>query len=298
VDCSLRALRLFGGFACCIFFLAALCVSPLAAQKKKDLAPDAPAYLGFDANDYPGDAALPVLTQTFAFAGYWLNPPPGEEPGEASNSWAGKRAIMLENGFGFLVLFNGRWERELKNQEHAASLGTSDARAAAEAAQREGFSRGTVIFLDQEEGGSMTPDQMAYLLAWFDGVAAAHFGAGIYCSGMPAKEGGGDVGVTAEDIHTHAGGRHISFFVYNDACPPAPGCVYAKTAPAPAASGVKFAVAWQYAQSPRRRQFTKSCGATYQPDGNCYPPASPAGAGPILLDLDSATSPDPSHTRP
>jgi hypothetical protein len=298
VEYLLRALRLCGRKAFCIFSLAVLCVSSFAGQKKKDPAADALSYLGFDANDYPGDTALPALKQTFAFAGYWLNPPPGEEPGESVNSWAGKRETMVQNGFGLLVLFNGRWERELKNPEHAASLGTSDAKAAAEAALREGFARGTIIFVDQEEGGNMEPDQLAYLLAWFDGVAAAHFGAGVYCSGMPAKPGGDDPGIAAEDIRTHAAYRHISYFVYNDACPPAPGCVYGKTPPAPAESGVKFAVAWQYAQSPRRRQFTKSCGATYQADGNCYPAGMPAGAGPILLDLDSATSADPSHTRP
>lgn len=294
----LRALRHSAGLAFCIYFLATACAAPLAAQKKKDPAPDARAYAGFDANDYPGDAALPLLKQTFAFSGFWLNPPPGQAPGEAVNSWAGKREIMLQDGFGLLVLFNGRWERELKNPEHAMALGTSDAKAAAEAAQREGFSRGTIIFVDQEEGGPMEPDQMTYLLAWFDGVIAAHFGAGVYCSGMPAKPGGEQASITAEDIRAHAAYRHISYFVYNDACPPAPGCVYGKIAPAPAGSGVKFAVAWQYAQSPRRRQFTKSCGATYQPDGNCYPAGTPAGAGPFLLDLDSATSADPSRARP
>jgi hypothetical protein len=298
MHCSLLALRYRGRNAFCIFFLVASCAVPLAAQKKNAAPADAPTYLGFDANDYPGDAALPVLKQTFSFAGYWLNPPPGEEPGEHVNSWAGKREAMLQNGFGLLVLFNGRWERELKTPEHASSLGASDAKAAVEAAQREGFSRGTIIFLDQEEGGNMTPVQIAYLLAWFDGVIGAHFGAGVYCSGMPANASDEDPGIAAEDIHTQAATRRISYFVYNDACPPAPGCVYGKTAPAPSASGVKFAIAWQYAQSPRRHQFTKRCSATYDRDGNCYPPAMPAGAPPILLDLDSATSPDPSHARP
>jgi hypothetical protein len=33
-------------------------------------------YLGFDRNDYPGDANLHVLRQTFSFTGYWLNNPP------------------------------------------------------------------------------------------------------------------------------------------------------------------------------------------------------------------------------
>ena len=46
------------------------------------------SYLGFDANDYPGDAALSSMRHTFSFAGYWLNNPPGAN----SNDWLGKRA--------------------------------------------------------------------------------------------------------------------------------------------------------------------------------------------------------------
>src|SRR6202789_473512 len=71
-------------------------------------------YLGFDVNDYPGDAALPALRHTFEFAGYWLNVPPGAK----QNNWTGKRAAFVKNNFGFLVLFNGRLERELTSPSH------------------------------------------------------------------------------------------------------------------------------------------------------------------------------------
>jgi Domain of unknown function (DUF1906) len=247
------------------------------------------AYLGFDTNNYPGDAALPILKETFSFAGYWLNEPPGG----ASTPWTGKRAILRRNGFGFLVLFNGRLEHELKTASHAAMLGSSDARLAAKVAAREGFRASTVIFLDQEEGGEMEPDQMAYLLAWTDGVAAAGFRPGVYCSGIPV--GSREV-VTARDIHERAGKRSIAFFVYDDACPPSPGCAYEKKPRPPTASGVPFASVWQFAQSPRRREFTAPCGATYDGDGNCYAPGTKA-AHSIFLDLDSATSADPSNGR-
>ena len=36
----------------------------------------------------------------------------------------------------------------------------------------------------------MLPEQKAYIYAWVDGVAAAGFRAGVYCSGIAAKEGG------------------------------------------------------------------------------------------------------------
>ena len=76
------------------------------------------SYLGFDANDYPGDAALPSLRHTFSFSGYWLNIPPGAD----SNGWVGKRSALLKNGFGFLLLFNGRTISQLKTVESAAEM--------------------------------------------------------------------------------------------------------------------------------------------------------------------------------
>jgi hypothetical protein len=275
--------------------------SPLArAQESAPTSnqPDSPhTYLGFDVNEYPGDAALTSLKQTFAFAGYWLNVPPGAK----QNNWIGKRAEFLKNGFGFLVLFNGRFDRELNSPSHAAELAATDAKSAIAAARREGFPANTIIFLDQEEGGRLLPEQMEYVLAWVDAINSNGFRAGVYCSGMPAKEGKTTI-TTANDIRVHENGRAIWYFIYNDRCPPSPGCAVAKNPPPPTASGVPFAAVWQFAQSPRRHEFTKSCSATYSADGNCYPPTNAAtqiskqNAG-IYLDLDSATSPDPSNGR-
>ena len=46
----------------------------------------------------------------------------------------------------------------------------------------------------------MTDAQNAYIFAWVDGVIASGFRAGIYCSGIPAKEGKGHSIVTADDM--------------------------------------------------------------------------------------------------
>src|SRR5208282_2934447 len=74
------------------------------------LAANGPAHLGFDRNQYPGDANLEKLHKTFAFTGYWLNNPPGEK----TNTWTGKRRQIEAAGLGFAVLFNGRLYLELK----------------------------------------------------------------------------------------------------------------------------------------------------------------------------------------
>jgi len=251
------------------------------------------AYLGFDRNTYPGDANLKSLHETFAYTGYWLNHPPGEK----TNSWTGHRSAVKSAGFGFLVLFNGRLYADLKSADlktvaRATRLGQSDAQAAAAAAHREGFPAHTIIFLDQEQGGRMLPEQKAYIYAWVDGVTAAGFRAGIYCSGVPAPDEGKVV--TAEDIRANAAGREIVYWAINDSCPPAPGCTFPAHPPSPAQSGVPFAEVWQFAQSPRT-QGAAHC-TNYNHDGDCFAPGIPA-AQRLHIDVNSATSPDPSQGR-
>ncbi|MBV8053328.1 MAG: DUF1906 domain-containing protein [Acidobacteriaceae bacterium] len=248
-------------------------------------------YLGFDRNQYPGDENLKVLHQTFSFAGYWLNNPPGE----TNNSWAGKRKEVESAGFGFLVLFNGRLDNDLKNALRAAELGKSDADAAILAAKREGFPLETVIFLDQEQGGRMLPEQKAYIYTWVDSINGSGYRAGIYCSGIAAKESRHVSIVTANDIRENAGARKIVFFVTNDSCPPSAGCAFSNNLPKPAQSGILFADVWQFAQSPKRREFAAAC-QNYNPDGNCYPPGIDPNSK-VHVDLETANSPDPSHGR-
>ena len=247
-------------------------------------------HLGFDRNEYPGDSHLPALHQTFTFAGYWLNNPPGAK----ANTWAGKRAVIEKAGFGFLVLFNGKSYAQLKGNE-AEELGSADGEAAVAAAKREGFPPHTIIFLDQEEGGRLLDDQKAYLFAWIDAVNSGGYRAGVYCSGIPATEKGGTMIVTADDIRKNAGDRQIAYFIANDRCPPSPGCEFNKPL-TPADSKIDYADVWQYAQSPRRPDLTKTCAQTYNADGNCYPPNIDPSTK-LHVDVEVAKEADPSHGR-
>lgn len=243
-------------------------------------------FLGFDLNDYPGDEGLPVLRKTFSFGGYWLSPPPGAK----ETTWLGTRSKMQAQGFGFLVLFNGRLTRDLKSVPDAIRKGESDAADAAVVARHEGFAPGTTIFLDVEEGGQLTPPYYEYVNAWIDGLTKANFRAGAYCSGIPVH------GLTTfKDIADHLGGRKLALWVFNDVCPPAPGCVFPKTPPALAQSGAPDATVWQFAQSPRVKDRTARCAATYNRDGNCYAPGDTAHKW--FLDIDVANSANPSAPR-
>jgi len=231
------------------------------------------AYLGFDRNVYPGDAAIPILRKTFAFTGYWLSPPPGEK----TNTWLGKRELLRSHGFGFLVLYRGRDSHEFKNQAQAERLGSEDGESAAAAAKSEGFSPGTIIFLDIEEGGRLPVTYHAYLHAWFDRLAIRGFRAGVYCSGIPVHEDARTTITTADDIRAQSPPSTFSFWIYDDACPPSPGCAFPVNPPSPASS---------------RREFTPLCAPTYRRDGNCYAPGDSRHSW--FLDVNSADSPDPS----
>jgi hypothetical protein len=249
------------------------------------------SYLGFDLNEYPGDDALPILRKTFFFSSYWLGPPPGQK----RTTWSGKRSLLQSQGLGFVVLFNGRLTRTLKSLADAHAKGTSDGDSAAKLARAEGFPEGTVIFLDIEEGGRLTENYHQYVRAWIDTLEQTHFHAGVYCSGIPVQEEEMKFITTAQDLLDHLAGRKLTIWIYNDACPPSPGCVFPPRLIPLDQSGTPAAAVWQYAQSPRRKEITSRCAATYATDGNCYAPGDTAHKW--WLDANVADSPDPSAPK-
>src|SRR5260221_7850953 len=77
----IRAFHFFG-------FLAATIVMALGATTRLPRSAEntSRSYLGFDRNDYPGDAAMKLLRRDFAFTSYWLSPPPGDRKSTRLNS--------------------------------------------------------------------------------------------------------------------------------------------------------------------------------------------------------------------
>jgi hypothetical protein len=266
----------------------AICFARLQPQTTHLAGPH--IYVGFDRNEYPGDESLPLLRKSYSFASYWLSPPPGEK----ANSWIGKRGVMQAHGFGFLLLYQGRTSSQLPYKKDSVEAGLADARAAAETARQEGFPEGSVIFLDVEEGGRFFDGYRAYLRSWAEALTKEKFHPGIYCSGIVVDEGEGSTIISADDIRAHIGMTDVVYWVYNDACPPSPGCGVPQKPPSPVASGVAYASVWQCVRSPREKQTARHCRG-YAPDGNCYAPGDPGRKW--FLDENVATTNDPSAPR-
>jgi len=246
-----------------------------------------PAHLGFDRNDYPGDAALPILRKSFSFTGYWLSSPPGEN----SNSWTGKRDILRSHGFGFALLFAGPTSGQLRDERYTLKRVAEGTQAAAAAARREGFPPGSIIFLDVEEGGRLPSTYFTYLRLWASQLSRLGFRAGIYCSSIPIDEGEGLTLVTCDFIRKEIASTELVYWVYNDACAPSPGCVVPQNPPPPSKSGIAYAQIWQFVRSPRVKETAIHCPG-YARNGNCYAPGDAAHKW--FLDVNSATSLDPS----
>jgi hypothetical protein len=229
-----------------------------------------------------------MLRKTFSFTGYWLGPAPGEK----INSWHGKRELLRSHGFGFAVLYRAPPSGEIKTEGAAKQRGVLGGRNAAASAKSEGFAAQTIVFLDIEEGGRLSAAYHAYVRAWADELAGNGYRAGVYCSGIRVEEVGGATVITANDIRNNMGTRDVTYWVFNDVCPPSPGCSTPQNPPPVSASGVSYAAIWQTVRSPHMKESTARCAATYHGDGNCYAPSDAAHAW--FLDVNIANSPDPS----
>lgn len=267
----------------------ALSIVTLFAASSVSTPQESRYYLGFDRNDYPGDEAMKFLRHDFAFTGYWLGNPPGEK----TNSWSGKREHLRSLGFGFLVLYKGREDREVTNAKDPRQLGEEDAQATAEAAKHEGFPSDTVVFLDIEEGGRLSAAYHSYIQGWLWTLTQLGYQGGFYCSGIPVREDAQSTITTADDIMSFLfpKSRAFAMWVFDDSCPPSLGCTVPKDPPAPSKSGIAYAQIWQFVRSPRDKQTARHCRG-YAKDGNCY--AGLDAAHRFHLDVNSATSPDPS----
>ena len=155
-------------------------------------------HLGFDTYAYPGDRAMAKWKKSspYEWVGYYL-----PAPCHSGTTWVGKRERLEEMGWGMAVIYVGQQTWDNHPQPTAAQVakarkngtldchksllsgprGDHEARDAVARTAREGFTEGTVIFLDVEYM-NRTPDSMKrYVRAWMDRVLAdGRYRPGVY----------------------------------------------------------------------------------------------------------------------
>ena len=177
------------------------------------------SHPGFDTSIYPGDAAMQAWVRPsspYEWVGYYLQAPCHRDP-----SWMGKRQTLTTMGWGLAVLYVGQQTfdgvpdvmvpsvfdlqsgfrptartgimvpptpAEIQSAAVTCSRtlltteqGTADAIDAVTKSASEGFSDGTVIFLDIEHMDSIPASMSSYYRAWVQQVLAdGRFHPGIY----------------------------------------------------------------------------------------------------------------------
>ncbi|HEX6925215.1 MAG TPA: glycoside hydrolase domain-containing protein [Longimicrobiaceae bacterium] len=157
--------------------LALICVLAGCASAGRSSGPAQRVLPGFDTSRYPGDEVLRLWKREspYHWIGFYLPAPCHRE-----TSWSGKRQTLLSMGWGIAILYVGQQafegippsdavtgspivcSRALLSEER----GRQDALDAANAAEREGFPRGSVIYQDIENMRVIPDSMRAYYSGW------------------------------------------------------------------------------------------------------------------------------------
>jgi hypothetical protein len=188
--------------------MTALALAPALARAQG-------THLGFDTNVYPGDKAMDAWKRSgeYEWVGYYL-----EAACHKDRSWSGTRARLTKSGWGLAVIYVGQqtWGKQVASRTVAttskktkgkrtyqmtressmpvaksgdrcsasyvnSAQGRIDARDAIAMASREGFPKGTVVFLDVEHMASIPRAMRDYYTAWASTLLAdGRYRPGIY----------------------------------------------------------------------------------------------------------------------
>jgi hypothetical protein len=222
------------------------------------------AFAGFDSSAYPGDAVMRWLRAktNLVWCGYYF----GKTPSHPGTSWMGKRALLKGLNWGIAPLYVGQQTIGPGSQHTDGAHGAVDGKDAARFMSHEGFDSGSVVYLDLENGLPFPQKQKDYVKAWCGAVQQAGFTSGVYCSHTFAAQ-----------VATLVPAALLwAFKVPSTVVHKVPGPHYPD--PSPAGSGYPGAFIWQL-------------------DQQCLIDASGAPSGTLEVDLDSASTPNPSIAR-
>jgi hypothetical protein len=172
-------------------------------------------------------------------------------PSHGDKAWMIAAPSLKGMGWGLLPTYVGQQVIGPGSHVVTPAQGTLDAQDAAALASSAGIARGSVIYLDIENGGSLTsppqPDQVGYVRSWINEVHRnTDYWAGVYCHKTTAPQ----IANLAAPVVAEMGHR-VPTWAFGGPVDTGPRVVNLDTEPAkdPALSGFGDAVAWQYRMS-------------------------------------------------
>jgi hypothetical protein len=194
-------------------------------------------HLGFDRLTYPGDSVMQSLWNStpLAFVAAYLAP----APSQGYTGWMPAVPTLRAMGWGIAPVYVGQQAGGGPGSHTlTAAQGATDALDASMLAQSAGLDAGSVVYLDVELGGTLAPEQMAYIVAWVTAMNGGSYRPGVYCS---FSQSAAQIVASVGDIPVWA--------FHPVVAGPATIDLAAEGAPDPAGSGFGSALVWQHKMS-------------------------------------------------
>ena len=149
-----------------------------------------PASCGFDAGDYPGDAAVTAWSgagSPFQFISFYLQAPCH---GAKFITYAGRYGFLKAQGWGFAIVYVGRQQKGCGSKSLSQANGATDGADAIDKSKAEGFPGNSIVYLDVEPfDGAISPAMKDYAGAWIDAfLRDGTYRPGIYCHAKNALD--------------------------------------------------------------------------------------------------------------
>lgn len=230
-------------------------------------------FAGFDCGDYPGDSVMTAWAgreSPYSFVCYYLDAPCHSRRGFIQ-PWSGHRQLLDQLGWGFVITYVGRQAIACGSAELSRATGLADGADAVAKTRAEGFPRRAIIFLDVEaiQTAAEIAPYIAYFKGWIAAVIDSEYRSGIYCTAadrMILAVASGEECAAKNPVGTDKSEFWIAFLTPKFS-------IRSETS----ACGVPYALIWQGCFSIRSEIHN--------------------GASIPVIDLDVATSPDPSAGR-
>ncbi|WP_455716250.1 glycoside hydrolase domain-containing protein [Anaerosporobacter sp.] len=191
------------------------------------------AYWGIDVSGYPGDTQMKAWknNSNIKWTGFYLAP----ADSHSDTGWMSKKTTLENMGYNLVPIYVGQ---QSTDADLTSARATSGAQYAIQLAKNAGFSSGTYIYLDVEQGGTLSSRFLEYIHTFIAEIAyEGTYKSAVYCS----------YSSTADQIKAECSLYSLRYWVYRLGT--YSGSPITDTAPAPSGSGVSYAKAWQLVQN-------------------------------------------------